>query len=417
MEYLVAGAGVISTPEDGQELLLAGSGVVGNEVIAGGGGVAIRVGFRAWALRRNRYLFHYAQDPTAVPPADVPDGGSGFLVVADWDGYRLARASRFYYQLHTEFAVVVEPPTRAVLSVRVPFKPFGRNPYLAHAAQDTSAPEPETSARFAIRVPFKSLGRNPYVTHAAQDTSAPAAPEPDTSTRFVVRLPFKPYARNPYVRHGSIEGVEQQPQIDDAGSNLWVVPVWDRFRLARAQGFYYRGRNDVPTQPEPDTYTRRSVRVPFKPFGHTRYILSTRRDDTIPPQESLAPHIVRQPFRPFRPNRYILSTRRDDTFTPPVEPSYEPLPARGRYQESTRYRRNPYLWRSSGDAPVVAVSDTHIHFLVRVPFRAFRRQNRQAFRYYLSQPVPVPPSGFKAGWADESTITINMRRIDRGVIA
>lgn len=201
--------------------------------------------------------------------------------------------------------------------------------------------------------------------------------------------------RNPYLFHRATdEGNGPAPPADvpDGGTGILVVPVWDGFRLARAGRFYYQSRNDRDIAPEPPT---------------------------------LAPHLVRLSFKAFRPNRYILSTRRDDTI-PPEPPGGPPHPPRGRpfrrdgnlgYEEGTRYRRNRYIWNSSVEGPLfVAAVETYAPFFVRLRFTAYRAQNRHVFHYYYAQPIAPPPS-FRAGWADESTITINMRRIDRGVIA
>ena len=98
-------------------------------------------------------------------------------MVRNWEGYRLARASRYLYRTApgTDLSAPVEPSTFAAHFVRLPFKRFGRNPYLRPYAQDTSAPViPSTWSPFLVRVPFRRLGRNPYLRHSAQDADAPA---------------------------------------------------------------------------------------------------------------------------------------------------------------------------------------------------------------------------------------------------
>lgn len=221
----------------------------------------------------------------------------------------------------------------------------------------------------------------------------PAAAEPETVASHLVRVPFKPFARSRYLTHSAQDenAPAPPPDVPDGGSSLHVVPVWDGFRLARASRLYYQSHTDVGAPPEPDT---------------------------------LAPHLVRVPFKPFRPNRYILTTRRDDT-APPEPPGGPSHPPRGRpfrrdgnlgFEDGARYRRNRYIWNGSVETLQVQPADTPTPFRARVRFQGYRQQNRHVFHYYYTQPVAPPVGGFRAGWADDSTITINARRIDRGVI-
>ena len=179
-------------------------------------------------------------------------------------------------------------------------------------------------------------------------------PQPDPYQPFLVRIPFKRLSPNRYVFNASVEGVEQ---TNDAGRGILVVPTWDGYRLARASRFYYQERSELIPPPEP-------------PGG--------------PPQPPRG--------RPFR---------RDGNLG---------------FEDGARYRRNRYIWNGSVETLQVQPADTPTPFRARVRFQGYRQQNRHVFHYYYTQPVAPPVGGFRAGWADDSTITINARRIDRGVI-
>ena len=94
----------------------------------------VRVPFRPFG--RNPYVRHQSIEG----PAQLDDASSGHLVVPTWDGFRLARASRYYYRGWQHLSAPEEPSTFAAHFVRLPFRPLARSRYLSHYAQDTDAP-------------------------------------------------------------------------------------------------------------------------------------------------------------------------------------------------------------------------------------------------------------------------------------
>jgi hypothetical protein len=144
------------------------------------------------------------------------------------------------YELQAD---TVEESTHATFLVRVPFRAYGRNPYVRHGAQDESAPpppeqgdaasgilvvpswgayrltrasrlyyyrpaldtpvvaEPPTWSPFLVRLPLKGYKPNRYRFNTAQDVSAPG--EPEVRRDFLVRLPFKRYTPTRYRFHVS----------------------------------------------------------------------------------------------------------------------------------------------------------------------------------------------------------------------
>jgi hypothetical protein len=138
----------------------------------------------------------------------------------------------------------------------------------------------EISSKFAARLYYKGLGRNPYLFHRAQDTSAP--PPPDTVAFHLTRLPFRGYKRNRYLHNPSVEGTAQ---LDDSGAGPLVVPNWDVYRLTRASRlYYYNPARDVPPVPEPPTWQPFLVRLPLKGYKPNRYRFNTAQDFSVPPE-------------------------------------------------------------------------------------------------------------------------------------
>ena len=221
-------------------------------------------------------------------------------------------------------AAVAEPETVAAHLVRIPFRAFGRNPYLHRTAQDDSAPvipEADTLAQRLVRIPLRPLGRNPYLRHYAQDDSFVPPPEASTFAQHAVRRPFRPFGRNPYVRNPSIEG---PTQLNDASSGHLVVPNWDGFRGARVSRYLYRPAfaADTSAPVVASTWEPFLVRVPFKRFGRNPYLRHGAQDTSaVEVASTWAPFLVRVPFKRFGRNPYTRHSAHDESF---VGPTFNP---------------------------------------------------------------------------------------------
>jgi hypothetical protein len=216
-----------------------------------------------------------------ILPDDVPEGpGAGLQIVPNWDGYRLARAARFNYWTTVSDvggAVAPEADTLIAVPVRLPFKGFGRNPYLFHHDYDSAPviPEADTLAPFLVRIPFRGLGRSPYLWHRDYD-SAPVVPEESTFAPFWARLPFKGLGRSPYLFH--------------------------------------RDYDSAPAAPQESAFTSFLVRIPFKGLGRNPHLFRTAQDLDAPAgfvDPTFDPFLVRIPLRGLGRNPYLYHTARD----------------------------------------------------------------------------------------------------------
>lgn len=294
-------------------------------------------GRRLPSLGRNPYLHHGAQDEsvaeadTYVPrlvthqfkdPARRPqlgwhgavegveqldDVGGSLQVVADWDGFRLARAGRFAYSPPAAdvHEAAVEPETWAIFHVRVPFRPLGRNPYLHHVASDESVVIPFELPGGVFGRLFPELGRNRYLWNTAQDQSVVT---PLDQPHVLRQVPFKPFGRNPYLRHLAQD--LSAPTLDAAPPALFAVQRPLR-GLGRNPYLFHR---DDRSAPEAETFEPFHVRLPLRALGRNPY-LQHWDYASGPEAETLAPFLVRLPFRPFDRNLYLH--HRDYDSVPP----------------------------------------------------------------------------------------------------
>jgi hypothetical protein len=217
-------------------------------------------------------------DTTVAVVAVVEDGGSSLFVVPTLDGYRLARAARFYYWGRDNSAAVAAPEesTLSPTLVRIPFRGLGRSPYLWHRDYDSApvAPEESTLAPFLVRLPFKGLGRSAYLWHEAQDRNE--ADSAEILSPLLVRIPFKGLGRNPYLWHGDPEA--------------------------------------AAVAPEESTLAPFLVRLPFKVYGRNPYLFRTAQDLDAPAgfvDPTFEPFLVRIPLRGLGRNPYLYHTARD----------------------------------------------------------------------------------------------------------
>jgi len=270
-------------------------------------------------------------------------------------------------------------------------------------------------------VPFRAFGRNPYLQHRDYD-SQPAPPQESTHVPFLVRVPFRALGRNPYLRNASIEG---PTQLDDASSGHWVVRSWEGFRLARASRYLYRPTaQDVPAAPPVEsTWAPFLVRVPFRPLGRNPYTRHGAQDLSFVEPLDL-PHVVRsRPYKPLGRNPYLWHRAVDESVSVPVEPPTPPTGPRGRgrtkawsplseaFERSAATSLHYYFHRAHESAPVVA--PTFAAFFVRVPFRPL---GRSRYLYHFAQDTSAAGPAFNPGWAVNVNKVFNARRVGGGVI-
>lgn len=106
----------------------------------------VRVPFRG--LGRTPYLWHGAVEG----PEQRNDTGSRVLVVRSWDGLRLTRAGRYAYWGQAKDDFVAPPPETDKpphFIVHLPFRRYGRNPYLHHRDWQDGPPPPTFVAAWA----------------------------------------------------------------------------------------------------------------------------------------------------------------------------------------------------------------------------------------------------------------------------
>lgn len=135
-----------------------------------------------------------------VFPGDVEDGqGSSIQIVPSWDGYRLARASRYYYRNLAQDVpvVVIEESTWQGFIPRLPFKGLGRSQFRFSQTLDDSIviPEADTTPVWLARPRFLPFGRSQFRFQQPQDFDTPIDFE---HQGFIARLQYLPLGRSQF---------------------------------------------------------------------------------------------------------------------------------------------------------------------------------------------------------------------------
>jgi hypothetical protein len=231
-EPVIAGVGILADDGGGEVVVVAGEGLLG-EGDADIAQVSARFQGRYYyrSLGRSPYLFHRAKDESsaAAPEPEtvalhlvrlpfkgyrpnryiwsnavegvtqLDDGGSSLFVAPTLDGFRLARAQRFYYWSPAiDGPAAPEPDTWQPFLVRVPFKPYRPNRYRWNTEQGLSVPpEGEHRRDFLIRLPFKRYAHNRYRFHVSPHDSV-VIPEPPTHPPHPTRPKDRLEARYKY---------------------------------------------------------------------------------------------------------------------------------------------------------------------------------------------------------------------------
>jgi len=206
-------------------------------------------------------------DPRAVGPG--PGAASSLFIVRDLSLWSLARASRLYYRGLAPDEGVPQAPesdTWQPFLVRVPFRSYGRNPYLHNTTQDFDAPllaEAETLTPYLVRVPFRRFGLNPYVWATARDVEVEEA----ATSQILRRILFRSLGRNPYLWNLAQEDAVAPAEPDVLASFLVRRSIQGILRVI--PGYVFSPPQDFDAPPGPVVPGEFMVVIPDTP-GATR---------------------------------------------------------------------------------------------------------------------------------------------------
>jgi hypothetical protein len=220
--------------------------------------------------RRRRY----PSKPVGV--VELDGGGSGILVVPNWDGYRLARAVRYNYWVAVSDipqAAAPEESTLQPLLVRLPFRGLGRSPYLSTPNSDIPVVVPVEESTYPgwfTRIPFRALGSTQFRFSEANDDSAPLQ---SFEPIWAVRIPFAPLGRT-------------------------------QFRFQQPQNL---------NQPVDFEHSGFAVRLPFRALGRSPYLINPSQDATavLAVEGSTACLVVLPSYRVYARNQFAISLATD----------------------------------------------------------------------------------------------------------